>query len=142
MSYLLDTNVISELRKSRSRADPAVRSWVSARRPDDLHLSVITVLEIELGIVQVRRRDRRQATRLESWLEDDVLPVFAGRIVPVDVAVARRAALLHVPDPRPERDALIGATAATHGFTMVTRNVVDFESMGIALINPWYDATS
>lgn len=139
MSYLLDTNVMSELRKSARRADPAVRSWVAARSPDDLHLSVITLLEIELGIAKVRRRDDQQANRLQAWLEDEVLSVFAGRILPVDLAVARRAAVIHVPDPRPERDALIGATAAAHGLTVVTRNVADFTPMGVALINPFGD---
>lgn len=137
MSYLLDTNVISELRKPALRADRAVRSWVAARRPSDLYLSVVTVLEIEVGIVRLRRRDARQADRLQAWLEDDVLDVFAGRVIPVDIAVARRTARLHVPDPRPERDALIGATAVVHGLTVVTRNVADFATMGVAMIDPW-----
>lgn len=137
MSYLLDTNVISELRKPGHRVDRAVRSWVAARKPSDLYLSAITVLEIEVGIVRLRRRDARPADRLQAWLEDDVLHVFAGRVIPVDVAVARRAAQLHLPDPRPERDALIGATAIVHGLTVVTRNVADFETMGVAMIDPW-----
>lgn len=137
MSYLLDTNVISELRKPALRADRAVRSWVAARRPSDLYLSVVTVLEIEVGIVRLRRRDARQADRLQAWLEDDLLHVFAGRVIPVDIAVARRTARLHVPDPRPERDALIGATAVVHGLTVVTRNVADFATMGVAMIDPW-----
>lgn len=137
MSYLLDTNVISELRKPQRRADRAVRSWVAARLPSDLHLSGITILEIELGIVRLHRRDTVQADRLQTWLEDDVLEVFAGRIHSVDTRVARRAARLHVSDPRPERDALIGSTAIVHGLTVVTRNIADFEPMGVAVIDPW-----
>lgn len=137
MSYLLDTNVVSELRKSQSRADQAVRSWVAARVSTDLHLSVVTILEIELGIARLSRRSPAQADRLQTWLEDDVLEVFGGRILPVDVLVARRAARLHVPDPRPERDALIAATAVVHGLTVVTRNVADCEPMGVAVIDPW-----
>ncbi|MFK0727744.1 type II toxin-antitoxin system VapC family toxin [Rothia sp. BD8] len=137
MRCLLDTNVISELRRSKSRADPSVRQWVSQRRPSDLYLSAITVLEVELGITCVGRRDPSQAARLQTWLEEDLLPMFSGRVLPVDVPVARRAARLHVPDPRPERDALIAATAAVHGLTVITRNVADFQPMGVALINPW-----
>lgn len=140
MSYLLDTNVVSELRKSHRRGDPAVRRWVSARRPSDLYLSVVTVLEVELGITRLARRDVEQAERLQRWFEEDLLDVFAGRILPVDVPVARRAARLHVPDPRPERDALIAATAAVRDLTVVTRNVADFAPMDIAVINPWSDA--
>lgn len=137
MSYLLDTNVISELRKPKRRADAAVRRWVSERNPADLCLSVITVLEVELGIARLAKRDPAQAQHLQVWLEEDLLPVFDGRILPVDVTVARRAARLHVPDPRPERDALIAATAISNGLTIVTRNVADFEPMGVAVVNPW-----
>jgi predicted nucleic acid-binding protein len=95
------------------------------------------VLEVELGIAWLGRRDVEQAERLQVWLEDDLLAMFSGRVLPVDVPVARRAARLHVPDPRPERDALIAATAVVHSLTMVTRNVADFEPMGVALIDPW-----
>lgn len=137
MSYLLDTNVISELRRSEGRAEPAVRRWVASRAPSDMYLSAMTILEIELGIARLRRRDPQQASRLQTWLENDVLDVFAGRILPMDVRVARHAARSHVPDPRPERDAIIAATAAVHGLTVVTRNISDFEPMGVALIDPW-----
>lgn len=140
MSYLLDTNVIGELRKARRVADPSVRNWVSARKPSNLYLSVISVMEVELGIAKFGRRDRDQSARLQSWLEEDLLEVFSGRILPIDVSVARRAALLHVPDSRPERDALIAATALTHELTVVTRNITDFERMGVPLINPWNSA--
>lgn len=137
MSYLLDTNVISELRKPESRANADVRAWAADRAPSDLHLSVVTIMEIEIGIARLARRDARQAARLQSWLDDDLLPVFSGRILPMDLAVARRAARMHVPDPRPERDALIAATAAVHGLTVVTRNGKDFESLGSAIVDPW-----
>lgn len=137
MTYLLDTNVVSELRKPQRRADPAVRAWVGARAPSDLYLSAITILEIEICIARLRQRDVRQADLLLAWLEEDVLDAFDGRIAPVDVAVARRAARMHVPHPRPERDALIAATAVVHGMTVVTRNVADFEPMGVPLVDPW-----
>lgn len=106
MSHLLDTSVISELRTSQRRADRAVRSWAAGREATALHLSSVSVVETKLGISRLRRRDDAQADRLQVWWEDDLLHVFDGRILPVDVAVARRAAWLHVPDPRPERDAL------------------------------------
>ena len=137
MSYLLDTNVISELRKPEHRADPMVRSWVASRVPTDLHLSVLTIMEIEIGIARLGRSDAVQASRLQTWLDDDVLTVFAKRILPINLAVARRTARMHVPDPSPERDALIAATADVHGLTVVTRNVKDFESLDIAVIDPW-----
>ena len=141
MSYLLDTNVVSELRKPRARADRAVRAWVGAREASDLYLSAVTILELEVGIARLSRRDAAQAARLTLWLEDEVLDVFSGRIMAIGVAEVRRAAWLHVPDPRPERDALIAATAAVHGLTIVTRNVSDFIPMGVPLINPWSYAT-
>ncbi len=137
MRYLLDTNVIGELRKPKHRADAAVRRWMTERNPADLCISVITVLEVELGIARLAKRDPIQSHRLQVWLEEDLLSVFKGRIQTVDVAVARRAARLHVPDPRPERDALIAATGISHGLTVVTRNVADFELMGVAVLNPW-----
>lgn len=137
MSFLLDTNVISELRKPASRADRAVRAWAAAREPSALYLSALTILEIEVGIARLGRRDPGQASRLKVWLEEEVLDVFEGRILPLGVVEMRRAAWLHVPDPRPERDALIAATAVAHDLTLVTRKVADFESMGVAVIDPW-----
>mgnify|MGYP002724323652 FL=1 len=137
MSYLLDTNIISELRKPQRRANAGVRSWVSSRAAADLYLSAITILEIEVGIGRLSRRDPVQAKRLRAWLDDDVLDAFAGRILPVDLPVARRCARMHVPDPRPERDALIAATASVRGLTVVTRNVKDFELLGVPVLNPW-----
>lgn len=137
MSWLLDTNVVSELRKSSRRGDPAVRAWIGSQHPFELHLSSITVLEIELGIRRIARRDPDQAVRLQRWLDEDLLEVFSGRILPIDADVARRAARMHVPDPRPERDALIAATAAVHGFTVVTRNLTDFRELGVPVVDPW-----
>ncbi|MGY0500246.1 PIN domain-containing protein [Nocardia sp. FBN12] len=140
MTFLLDTNVISELRKSRQSANPQVRSWVAQRRPSDLFLSVITIMEVEIGIGRIERRDAAQGNRLRTWLEDDLLDVFANRILAFDLAVGRRAARLHVPDPRPERDAMIAATASEHGMIVVTRNLADFEPMGVPVLNPWVHA--
>jgi len=137
VTFLLDTNVISELRKPTRVADPLVRAWAGGRRPSELYLSVVTVMEIEVGIGRVERRDATQGKRLRMWLEDDLLDVFAGRILAFDLATARRAAQLHVPNPRPERDAMIAATAGEHGMTVVTRNVKDFATMGVPLIDPW-----
>ena len=138
MSYLLDTNVVSELRKPEHRGDVNVRTWAGSRAPADLYLSVVTIMEIEIGIGRLHRRDPLQAGLLQVWLEERVLEVFAGRILPLDLAVARRAAHLHIPDPSPERDAMIAATATVHGLTVVTRNTADFEGLGVALINPWH----
>lgn len=137
MSYLLDTNVISELRKPRERADPNVLAWADARPMSDLWLSVITIMEVEIGVGRVERRDRRQGAVVRRWLEQSLLPAFEGRVLPIDVSVARRAAGLHVPDPRPERDTLIAATALERDLTVVTRNVGDFTSAGVALLDPW-----
>lgn len=137
MSYLLDTNVISELRKPASRASASVRAWVADRAPLDLYLSAITILEAEIGIGRIARRDPAQGDRLQVWLDEELLDSFAGRVLPVDIFVARRAARLHVPDPRPERDALIAATAVIHGLTVVTRNVKDFVALDVPIINPW-----
>jgi len=140
--FLLDTNLVSELRKAPSgRANPLVVTWAATEPPEGLFLSAISVLELELGILLKERRDPDQGQRLRAWLEHQVLPGFNERILPVDTAVARRCAALHVPDPRSERDALIAATALVHRLTLVTRNTRDFEATGVSLINP-FDAPS
>jgi predicted nucleic acid-binding protein len=136
--FVLDTNVVSELRKVRmGKADLQVARWADSVEAASLHLSAITILELETGILLVERRDPRQGALLRTWLEDQVLPEFSGRVLPVDTAVAQRCARLHVPDRRAERDALIAATAMVHGMTIVTRNVIDFVPTGVALLNPW-----
>ena len=134
--FLLDTNVISELRRPE-RADPAVVAWASTQPAASQFLSAISILEIELGARLVERRDGTQGAILRSWIDNQILPHFEGRILAIDTAVALRCANFHVPDRRPERDALIAATAAVHGLTVVTRNVTDFQPMGVAVLNPW-----
>lgn len=136
--YLLDTNVISELRKARAgKADSNVAAWAAPVPLMQLFVSVVTIHELEMGVLLVERRDPRQGRLLRTWLDDRVIAGFGGRILPVDIAVVRRSARLHVPDPRPFRDALIAATALVHRLTVVTRNVSDFAPTGVALVNPW-----
>jgi predicted nucleic acid-binding protein len=138
MMYVLDTNVVSELRKVRlGKADLNVAAWAQSVDAADLFVSAITILELELGVLSIERKDATQGALLRSWLEQHVLPEFSGRTLPVDTAVAQRCAQLHVPDKRSERDALIAATALVHGMTVITRNVADFLPTGVALINPW-----
>lgn len=140
--YLLDTNVVSELRKVRAgKADSHVADWADSVDAGDLYLSVITLQELEIGVLLAERRDPSQGAVFRAWLNGHVLPAFAGRILVVDTAVAQRSARLHVPDPRPVRDALIAATALVHGMTVVTRNVADFEPTGVAVLNPWDPAS-
>jgi len=137
MKYLLDTNVLSELRKG-ARAHQAVRQWASQQPLANLAISVISVLEIEIGMQRVGRYDRSQAEHLSTWLHQQVRTKFRGRILPVDEAVALQAAELHVPDPAPERDALIAATALVHGLVMVTHNIRDFaRASNLKLLDPW-----
>ncbi|EKN4845577.1 TPA: type II toxin-antitoxin system VapC family toxin [Yersinia enterocolitica] len=136
--FVLDTNVVSELRKVRTgKIDANVAVWAESMDAADLFVSSITIMELELGILSVERRDSVQGAVLRSWLEQHVLPEFSERTLPVDTAVALRCARLHVPDKRGERDALIAATALVHGMTIVTRNVADFEPTGVQIINPW-----
>ncbi len=136
--FLLDTNVVSELRKVRSgKADCNVSVWADSVQAGDLYLSVISLQELEIGILLVERRDPVQGALFRAWLEQHVLPAFDGRILPVDLAVTRRSARLHVPDPRPIRDCLIAATALVHGLVMVTRNGADFAATGVQILNPW-----
>ena len=136
--FLLDTNVVSELRKAKSgKADPGVVAWASAVPAGSLFLSAITVLELETGVLLLERRDPQQGALVRTWLDNHVMPAFAGRILAVDTAVALHCAKLHVPDRCSERDALIAATALVHGMTVVTRNVGDFERTGASLLNLW-----
>lgn len=136
--FVLDTDVVSELRRAKSgKADPQVVAWASSVPQGALFLSAISVLELEMGVLSVTRRDAAQGALLRAWLDGHVLPAFAGRVLAVDTAVALCCARLHVPDPCAERDALIAATAIVHGMTVVTRNVSDFVATGVALFNPW-----
>jgi len=133
--YLLDTNIVSELRKPR--ADKRVKAWAAEVSPFDLFLSSITLLELETGVLRMERRDRKQGAALRHWLDGQVLPAFVDRILPVDTAVAMQCARLHVPDRMADGDALIAATALVHGLVVVTRNTRDFEPAGVGLFDPW-----
>lgn len=138
MMFVLDTNVVSELRKVRvGKADPNVAAWTESVDAAELFVSAITIMELELGVLSIERKDATQGAVLRSWLEQHVLPEFSGRTLPVDTAVAQRCARLHVPDKRGERDALVAATALVHGMAVVTRNVADFEPTGVTILNPW-----
>ncbi len=139
--FVLDTNVVSELRKANyGKADAAVVRWTDTVDTAAQFLSVVTVMELETGVLRIERRDPAQGSRLRTWLRSQVLPSFEGRILSIDIAVAQRCAQLHVPDRRPDRDALIAATALVHGMTVVTRNTADFEATGAPLLNPWIAA--
>ena len=136
--FLLDTNVVSELRQAgRNRADAGVVAWASSVPAFDLFISSITVHEIELGVLLAERTDPAKGAELRTWFDRQLVPAFAARTVPVDTAVARAAAAFHVPDPAPIRDAFIGATAQCHDLTVVTRNVRDFARFGVPILNPW-----
>ena len=134
--YLLDTNVISALRRP-DKTDPLLIEWAASVPVSRFYLSVISILEIEHGVLLKMRKDKKQGALLRAWVDDEVLPRFEGRILPIDVDVALLCANLHVPDPQPERDALIAATALVHKLTVVTRNVNDFLPTGVQILNPW-----
>lgn len=135
---LLDTNVLSELRKVRTgRADRNVARWAQTLDTATLYVSVVSIQELETGILAKTRQDPTQGAILRAWLETRVLPSFQGRILPIDTAVARMAARLHVPDPKPLADSYIAATALVHGLTVATRNTADFLGMNVPLVDPW-----
>ena len=134
--YILDTNVVSELRKGR-KTHPNVRKWAERLPSASLYMSVVSVLELEIGSLLMQRRDKEQGAVLREWMDRHVLPTFSGRILAIDTDVARRCATLHVPNPGSDRDALIAATALVHGLTVVTRNVADFERTGVGVLDPW-----
>ncbi len=134
--HLLDTNIVSIFRRL-DKAPQQILDWAASVDAEDFYLSVITILEIEQGILMKERADKAQADLYRDWLNNDILVRYEERILPVDLAVARRCARLHVPDRTSERDALIAATALVHGMTVVTRNEADFKATGVPLINPW-----
>ena len=136
--FVLDTNVVSELRKVRlGRADANVANWADSVNAADLYLSVITLQELEIGVLLAEHRDPKQGAVFRTWLNNHVLPAFEGRILPVDTAVALRSAKQHAPNPYSFRDGLIAAPALVHSMTVVTRNLADFEGTGVAMLNPW-----
>lgn len=134
--YLLDTNVVSELRKGAT-ADRNVLAWARMIPRSSQYLSVISLLEIEIGVLRLERQDPKQGRVLRIWLERHVLPAFDGRILEVDANVILRCAALHVPDPCSYRDSLIAATALVQGMAVVTRNTSAFASTGVPVVNPW-----
>ena len=138
MKYLLDTNVVSELRKvGDGKADLNVTTWLGAKDSRDLYISAITILELERGILSIQRRDIEQGSRLRTWMDSRVRPEFAERMISIDEAIATRCAHLHIPDRPNEADALIAATAIVHGLVVVTRNIHDFQGTGVVLVDPW-----
>ncbi len=136
--FLLDTNVVSELRKvGTQKISHPVEQWAKKTPGAQTYLSVVTIFELERGVLRVERRDAAQGKVLRQWLSSRVLQEYADRIIPISLPIAQRCAQLHVPDPMPDYDAWIAATALEHGLTVITRNVGDFEKTGVNLINPW-----
>ena len=136
--YLLDTNVVSELRKAKSsKANKNVVAWAKTISSSNLFLSIISILELETGVLSVEKRDPSQGAILRAWLDSHVYPAFSERILYLDIAIAQRCAKLHVPDPKSDRDAIIAATALVHGMVVVTRNTKDFADTKVDLLNPW-----
>jgi hypothetical protein len=134
MTYLLDTNVVSELRKRHP--DPHVLAWYGGIASADLFISVLTIGEIRLGIERLRRKDPAQADLLEQWLRG-LQVAYADHIVAIDAATADQWGRLSVPDPLPVIDGLLAASARARGWTMVTRNTADLARCGVPVINPF-----
>ena len=134
--FLLDTNVVSELRAGKPTASPAVRRWAEGVPANQQYIAAVTVLELEIGVLAMERKDPRQGQNLRSWLQA-VLERFSPQVLSFGASTAILCAAMHVPDRRPERDAMIAATAKEHGYTIVTRNTDDFDGCGVQLLNPW-----
>jgi toxin FitB len=134
--FVVDTNVISELRLP-AKANPQVLTWSKTVTFDQIFLSVMSILELEVGVLRLGRKDKVRAHILREWLDVEIAPNFSGRILAVNEPIARVCASLHIPKTRSDRDALIAATAIVHGMTVVTRNVADFKIPGVRVLNPW-----
>jgi predicted nucleic acid-binding protein len=134
--YLLDTNVVSELRKGKPARNERVLAWAAEQDAAMLYLSAPTVFELEVGVLGMERKDEQQGRRLRAWWTQ-VQEEFSGRMLSFSDTTAVVCATLHVPDKRPYRDSMIAATALEHGFVLVTRNVMDFQVPGLKLLNPW-----
>jgi predicted nucleic acid-binding protein len=134
--FIVDTNIVSDLRKS-DKAPPSLVAWAKSQPPSAIYISAVSMWELEYGILLKAYKDPLQGEVLKAWFEQIVIPAYAGRILPVCFDVTRACAPLHVPDKRPERDALIAATAIVHKMTVVTRNEKDFAGMNCPLLNPW-----
>jgi predicted nucleic acid-binding protein len=140
VTWLLDTNVVSELRKGE-RSNPNVRAWQASTRGQDKFISVLVLGEIRRGIESARRRDVPQAIALEQWLMR-LTETFRDRVLPVDARIADRWGVLSVPDPPPTADGLLAATALVHELTLVTRNVHHVERTGVRLLDPFSNEAS
>jgi predicted nucleic acid-binding protein len=138
LTFLLDTNVLSELRRSQ-RADPAVRQWAGQLDVQQSFISVVTVLEIEHGAVMIAKKDPAFSARLIAWLHNEILPHYDARVLPIDVAVAMKCAQFGQVHANHFADALLAATALVHNLTLVTRNIGDFRDFAVPLVNPWND---
>ena len=134
--YVLDTNVISELRQGKPNQSPEVRAWAASQPTSQFFLSAISILELEKGVLALERKTPPQGQALRVWLTG-VRATFAGRILPFTDNTATLCAAMHVPNPRPDRDAMIAATALEHGMAVVMRNVADFAGTGVQLVNPF-----
>lgn len=137
--FLLDTNVISELRAGKALPSPAVRRWAAGIPGNQLYLSAVSVLELEMGVLLMERKDAQQGQMLRSWLQG-VLTEFSSQVLSFGNATAVLCAAMHIPNRRPDRDAMIAATAKEHGYTIVTRNTDDFDGCGVQVLNPWLTA--
>lgn len=134
--FIVDTNIVSDLRKP-GKAPPSLVAWAQSQPPSAIYISVVSMWELEYGILLKAHSDLAQGKVLKDWFEQSVISAYTGRILPICFDVMRVCAPMHVPDKRPERDALIAATAIVHNMTVVTRNENDFAGMNCPLLNPW-----
>ena len=139
--YLLDTNILGDIRKSHHPNCPALfKQWLNHVDLNLCYLSVISIYEIEQGILRKERTDTIQGQLLRTWFEQKIQPEFHHRILDLNTNIALKTAQLHVPNPASLADSFIGATALQHNLTLITRNTKDFQSFGVKLFNPFEDS--